>query len=165
MTAAISVLVGIVALLSALLVYAERRVTADDQTPVDYIEALLPRIQCGQCGYPGCRPYAEALVDGTAGINLCPPGGNDTINALAAALGRDPQPLRSDLGRASLDNVATIEEALCIGCGLCLPVCPVDAIIGVSQMMHTVLRERCTGCELCVAPCPVDCITIGKRCG
>ena len=163
MLAAVAVLAAVAASLSALLILGERRLASDSEDPVDRIEKLLPRIQCGQCGFPGCRPYAAALVDGSAAINLCPPGGAQTVQALAAALGRDPEPLRADLGHATLDNVARIDEARCIGCGLCQPVCPVDAIIGIPQMMHTVISDYCTGCELCIAPCPVDCIAMRRR--
>ena len=165
MLVAIAVLAGCAAVLSTLLIFGARRVATDSSEVVDRIEQLLPHIQCGQCGYPGCRPYAEALVAGTAAVNLCPPGGDATLRALADALGRDPAPLRTDLGRASLTNIAVIDEARCIGCGLCRPVCPVDAIIGIPQMMHTVIAADCTGCELCIAPCPVDCISMRERNG
>ncbi len=163
MLQAIAVLAAVAAVLSALAILGERRFGRDNDSPIDRIERLLPRIQCGQCGFPGCRPYAQALVGGTAAVNLCPPGGPETVQELAAALGRAVEPLRTDLGSATLDNVAWIDEARCIGCGLCRPVCPVDAIIGIPQTMHTIIGDRCTGCELCVAPCPVDCISLRRR--
>jgi electron transport complex protein RnfB len=122
------------------------------------IDALLPQTQCTRCGYPGCRPYAEAIADGAAQINQCPPGGSATIRALAELLGREFQALNPANGVESAPRVAWIDESRCIGCARCLPPCPVDAIIGSSKLLHTVLTERCTGCELCLAPCPVDCI-------
>jgi electron transport complex protein RnfB len=122
------------------------------------IDALLPQTQCTRCGYPGCRPYAAAIASGAAEINQCPPGGAATIQVLAKLLGRDVLPLNPVNGVESPPRVAWIDEGRCIGCARCLPPCPVDAIVGASKYMHTVLAERCTGCELCIAPCPVDCI-------
>jgi electron transport complex protein RnfB len=125
---------------------------------VERIDALLPQTQCTRCGYPGCRPYAAAIVAGDAQINQCPPGGSATIRALADLLGRDFQPLNPVNGVESPPSVAWIDEARCIGCARCLPPCPTDAIVGTARYLHTVLVDRCTGCELCLAPCPVDCI-------
>jgi electron transport complex protein RnfB len=122
------------------------------------VDALLPQTQCTRCGYEGCRPYAVAVASGTAAINQCPPGGGETIRALAALLGRAVLPLNPVHGVESAPRVARIDEARCIGCARCLPACPVDAILGAPKFMHTVITERCTGCELCLAPCPVDCI-------
>jgi electron transport complex protein RnfB len=125
---------------------------------VPAIDALLPQTQCMRCGYTGCLPYAEAIASGEAGINQCPPGGTETIVALAALTGRNPLPLNRDNGLEAAPTVAFIDEERCIGCTKCLPPCPVDAIVGAPRRMHTVIAELCTGCELCVAPCPVDCI-------
>ncbi len=127
------------------------------------IDALLPQTQCTRCGYHGCRPYAEAIVAGAAEINQCPPGGTTTIDALARLTGRPALPLNRDCGVEGPELVAVIDETLCIGCAKCLPPCPVDAIVGASRLMHTVIAEDCTGCELCIAPCPVDCITLVPR--
>ena len=127
---------------------------------VEEIDALLPQTQCTRCGYAGCRPYAEAIVHGTAGINQCPPGGAATIAALAARLGREPLPLDPVFGTERPHEIAVIEESRCIGCAKCLPPCPVDAIVGASKHLHTVIAELCTGCALCIAPCPVDCIAL-----
>jgi electron transport complex protein RnfB len=124
----------------------------------DRIDKLLPQTQCGACGYPGCRPYAEAIARGEAGINQCPPGGDRAIAALAALLGREPEPPNPAYGEYRPPRVAWIDEELCIGCVKCIHACPVDAIVGAPKQMHTVLAAECTGCELCVAPCPVDCI-------
>ena len=124
------------------------------------LDALLPQTQCTRCGYPSCREYAEAMADGTAAINRCPPGGTETIVALAALTGRAIEPLNEDNGIESAPKVAFIDEERCIGCTKCLPPCPVDAIVGARQRMHTVIADVCTGCELCVAPCPVDCIVM-----
>ncbi len=122
------------------------------------IDALLPQTQCTRCGYTGCLPYAEAIARGEADINQCPPGGTETIVALAALTGRPATPLNRDNGLEAAPTVAFIDEERCIGCTKCLPPCPVDAITGAARRMHTVIAELCTGCELCVAPCPVDCI-------
>jgi electron transport complex protein RnfB len=129
----------------------------------DDIDALLPQTQCTRCGYPGCAPYARALAAGQAQINQCPPGGEATIAALAALLGRPALPLNPQNGVEGPTLVALIDEEVCIGCAKCLPPCPVDAILGAKQHLHTVLAALCTGCELCVAPCPVDCIRMVPR--
>lgn len=122
------------------------------------IDALLPQTQCRKCGYAGCRPYAEAIAEGRAGINQCPPGGDELARDLAALLGVPFKPLDRAFGEHHPPRVAVIDEATCIGCTLCIQACPVDAILGAAKQMHTVIASECTGCELCVAPCPVDCI-------
>ena len=124
---------------------------------VDAIDALLPQTQCGQCGHPGCRPYAEAIANGSA-INKCPPGGARTIAALAQLLHVQALPLDPVHGKEATRKVAVIREAECIGCTKCITACPVDAILGSAKHMHTVIARECTGCDLCVEPCPVDCI-------
>ncbi|MCS3904288.1 electron transport complex protein RnfB [Methylohalomonas lacus] len=129
-------------------------------TSVEQIDALLPQIHCGQCGYDGCRPYAEALKSGTADINQCPPGGETTRDALAGLLDRPARPIDPERGHAIPPQIARIDESACIGCVKCLRVCPVDAIIGAAKQMHTVIAEDCTGCELCQPACPVDCISM-----
>jgi electron transport complex protein RnfB len=130
----------------------------DRNTLADRIEDLLPQTQCTKCGYAGCRPYAQAVADGAAGYNQCPPGGAEGVARLAALLGKPVIPLNPENGVERPRPLAVIDEALCIGCTLCMQACPVDAIVGAPKLMHTVLAERCTGCDLCVAPCPVDCI-------
>ncbi|HET7062636.1 MAG TPA: electron transport complex subunit RsxB [Rudaea sp.] len=127
---------------------------------VERIDALLPQTQCTRCGYPACRAYAEAIAIGEADFNQCPPGGAAGIVALAALLGRAPKPLNPANGVEKPREVAVIDEAVCIGCTKCIQACPVDAIVGASKWMHTVLVDECTGCDLCIAPCPVDCITM-----
>lgn len=127
---------------------------------VDKIEALLPQTQCGQCSFPGCRPYAEAIASGAADINQCPPGGQDGVDVLADLLGVDSKPLNAEFGEEKPKSVAVIIEKDCIGCTKCIQACPVDAILGAAKMMHTVIANECTGCELCVDPCPVDCIVM-----
>ena len=124
------------------------------------IDALLPQTQCRQCGFPGCRPYAEAIAAGRAGINQCPPGGDDGARALAAVAGAPYAPVDPRFGVTKPPAVASIDEAICIGCMLCIEACPVDAIVGAPKLMHTVIASACTGCELCIAPCPVDCISL-----
>ncbi len=130
-------------------------------TPIaDRIDALLPQTQCEQCGYHGCRPYAEAIARGEAEINQCPPGGAAGIAKLAALLQRPLLPLNPAHGIEKPRALARIVEADCIGCTKCIQACPVDAIIGASKLMHTVIADDCTGCELCVPACPVDCIVL-----
>lgn len=125
---------------------------------VEKIDAILPQTQCKKCGFNGCKPYAQAISDGNADINQCPPGGISGIKKLAALLGVQEKKLNESFGKEQPRKVAFIVEEDCIGCTKCLPPCPVDAIIGASKQMHTVISSACTGCELCVAPCPVDCI-------
>lgn len=127
----------------------------------DQIDALLPQTQCGQCGYAGCRPYAEALAAGLADLDQCPPGGDEGVEGLAALLQRPAKPVNPANGvHKPVASVAFIEEALCIGCMRCIQACPVDAIVGANKLMHTVISDQCTGCELCLPPCPVDCIVM-----
>jgi electron transport complex protein RnfB len=137
--------------------------TRDGGNEVDAIDALLPQTQCTRCDYDGCRPYAQAIAEGSAAINRCPPGGTAGIEALANLLGRETLPLDPTCGTQDDPGVAWIEAADCIGCARCLPVCPVDAIIGAHRYLHTVLEGACTGCELCIESCPVDCITMRPR--
>lgn len=126
----------------------------------DRIDALLPQTQCTRCGYPSCRDYASAVAAGKADINQCPPGGAAGIAALADLLDRKPLPLNPANGVEKPREIAFIDEAVCIGCTKCIQACPVDAIVGASKLMHTILADECTGCELCIAPCPVDCIAM-----
>ncbi|MBM4201519.1 MAG: RnfABCDGE type electron transport complex subunit B [Gammaproteobacteria bacterium] len=126
----------------------------------DRIDALLPQTQCRQCGYAGCRPYAEAIARGTADINQCPPGGTTGIAALAALLACAPKPLNPKHGIEQPLHLAVIDEPRCIGCTLCIQACPVDAIVGAAKLMHTVIAAECTGCRLCIPPCPVECIVM-----
>jgi electron transport complex protein RnfB len=162
MSAILVILLLCAALITTMIINKPRTVDKPDMTQlvVNEIESLLPQTQCGQCGYPGCRPYAEAVARGDAGINRCPPGGELTMQAIAVLLGRNPLPLPEGTSAAEPARVAVIDEELCIGCVKCINACPVDAIIGAPKLMHTIIRQNCTGCELCVAPCPVDCISM-----
>ncbi len=143
----------------AILGYAARRFKVEADPIVDQIDEILPQSQCGQCGYPGCRPYAEAVGNNGEAINKCAPGGEQTMLKLSALLNVDPQPLDGgEEVQAPVRTVAWIDEENCIGCTKCIQACPVDAIVGATRAMHTVLSDVCTGCDLCVAPCPTDCI-------
>ncbi|MDR2788192.1 MAG: electron transport complex subunit RsxB [Candidatus Accumulibacter sp.] len=142
-------------ILGAALGYASIRFRVEGNPLVEKIEAILPQTQCGQCGYPGCKPYAKAIAEGEAEINRCPPGGQEGVVKLADLLGREVEPLDVE---ERPRQVAFIDERSCIGCTLCLQACPVEAIIGAAKQMHTVAAALCTGCELCVTPCPVECI-------
>ncbi|MFT6274488.1 MAG: electron transport complex protein RnfB [Halioglobus sp.] len=137
--------------------FAAVRFKTEGNPIADQINELLPQTQCGQCGFPGCRPYSQAIADGEA-INKCPPGGEGTIQALADLLDVDVMPLDEEHGEEKVTTVAYIREAECIGCTKCIQACPVDAILGAAKLMHTVIVSECTGCDLCVEPCPVDCI-------
>jgi electron transport complex protein RnfB len=127
---------------------------------VEALDAALPQTQCRRCGEPDCRRYAEALADGRAEIDRCPPGGAEGIVRLAGIIGRAPRPLDATCGQEGPRRLAVIDEALCIGCTLCIQACPVDCIVGAAKRMHTVIEPQCTGCELCVPACPVDCIAL-----
>ncbi|MCF1439313.1 MAG: electron transport complex subunit RsxB [Shewanella sp.] len=151
------VLLTLLALIfGVILGFAAQKFKVEGNPVVDQLEATLPQTQCGQCGYPGCRPYAEAIANGEK-INRCPPGGTATMEKLAELMGVDPEPVAA-AEEDPIKKVAYIREAECIGCTKCIQACPVDAIVGTGKMMHTVIAADCTGCDLCVAPCPVDCI-------
>ena len=155
---AVLLLAGLAAAFGALLGFASVRFRVEGNPIVDQINDVLPQTQCGQCGYPGCKPYAEAIADGEK-INKCPPGGESTIQSLADLLGVEPEPLDAEHGaEKDVPLVAVIREDECIGCTKCIQACPVDAILGAAKQMHTVIADECTGCDLCVEPCPVDCI-------
>ena len=155
---ALIALVGLAAAFGALLGFAAEKFKTEGNPIADEINNILPQTQCGQCGYPGCRPYAEAIADGEA-INKCPPGGEAGVQALADLLDLEPLPLDAEHGEAKkVTTVAFIREDECIGCTKCIQACPVDAILGAAKQMHTVIISECTGCDLCVEPCPVDCI-------
>lgn len=138
--------------------YAAMRFKVEGNPVVEQVETVLPQLQCGKCGYAGCRPYAEAVVRGEARINQCPPGGESGMLALADLLDQTPQTFQAEQPKLR----AVIDEVQCIGCTKCIQICPVDAIVGAPKHMHTVIEQECTGCELCVAPCPVDCIQMVK---
>jgi Na+-translocating ferredoxin:NAD+ oxidoreductase subunit B len=157
---AVGVAAGLAVVLGAALGWLATRLRADADSLVERLDALLPQTQCGQCRYPGCRPYAVAIASGEAGTDRCPPGGEATARALATLLGREPRPVDPRYGETRPPQVAVIDEARCIGCALCLPACPVDAIVGAPRFVHTVIEAQCTGCELCLPPCPVDCIVL-----
>lgn len=158
MLTAVLALTALAIIFGLLLGFAAVRFKVEGDPLVDQIDAILPQTQCGQCGYPGCRPYATAIANGEADINRCPPGGETTIIALADLLGKEPIPLDAEVGEEKPKMVAIIDENTCIGCTLCIQACPVDAILGAAKQMHTIIEAECTGCELCVEPCPVDCI-------
>jgi electron transport complex protein RnfB len=160
MLTALLVMAGLAVALGAVLGFANLKFRVEGSPLVEKIDAILPQTQCGQCSFPGCRPYAEAIAKGEADINQCPPGGEDGVHQLAELLGVEPKPLNEAHGITKPKSVAVIDEETCIGCTLCIQACPVDAIVGAAKHMHTVIAAECTGCELCLPPCPVDCIAM-----
>ncbi|MCF6300274.1 MAG: electron transport complex subunit RsxB [Proteobacteria bacterium] len=145
-------------LFGLLIVFVSRKFKVTGNPVVDQINQILPQTQCGQCNYPGCKPYAEAIVKGDAPINQCPPGGEEGIRQLAELLDIDVLTLNPENGSEESDQIVEVIEAECIGCTKCIQVCPVDAILGAAKKMHTVIADECTGCDLCIPVCPVDCI-------
>ncbi|GAA4818371.1 electron transport complex subunit B [Marinicella pacifica] len=146
-------------LFGLMIVWVARKFKVEGNPVVEQINQVLPQTQCGQCGYPGCKPYAEAIAKGEAPINQCPPGGQEGIRKLAALLDVEELELNPDNGvEDEVDTIVEIIEADCIGCTKCIQVCPVDAIVGAAKHMHTIIGDECTGCDLCIPACPVDCI-------
>ncbi len=155
MFTAIAAIAVLASVLGLLLGYSAIRFKVEGDPIADQIDGLLPQTQCGQCGHPGCRPYAESIARGEDEINRCVPGGEATVLALADLLGREPVALDT---HEKPPSVAVIDEQACIGCTLCLQACPVDAIVGAPKQLHGIIAAECTGCELCIPPCPVECI-------
>jgi electron transport complex protein RnfB len=147
-------------ILGLVLGYAAIKFKIDGNPLVDQIDALLPQTQCGQCDFAGCRPYAEAIAKGEAQINQCPPGGQEGVDALAELLDVETLQLNEAFGENTTEHVVYVDEQVCIGCTLCIQACPVDAFVGASKVMTTVIEDECTGCDLCIPVCPVDCIHI-----
>ena len=160
MLIALTIMLGLALVLGAFLGYAALKFKVEGDPLIARIDAILPQTQCGQCGFPGCKPYATAIAEGRADINQCPPGGDAGVHQLADLMGMEYKPLNAENGAEKPKAVAFIDEDICIGCTLCIQACPVDAILGAAKHMHTIIAVECTGCELCVAPCPVDCISM-----
>lgn len=160
MLTALLAMAGLALFLGLVLGYAAIKFKVEESPLVQKIDAILPQTQCGQCGFPGCKPYATAIAAGEADINQCPPGGEEGIRKLSELLGVEPKPLNAEHGVTKPKSVAVIDENICIGCTLCIQACPVDAILGAAKHMHTIIASECTGCELCLPPCPVDCISM-----
>ena len=158
MIIAIVVLALLASVFGLILGFASVRFKVKGDPLVDNIDQILPQTQCGQCGYPGCRPYAEAIANGDV-ITKCPPGGQAGVEKLAALLGVEVPVLDEPL-EDTVKKVAFINEDMCIGCTKCIQACPVDAIVGGTKSIHTVIKDECTGCNLCVSPCPTDCIEL-----
>ncbi|ALG66538.1 electron transport complex subunit RsxB [Beggiatoa leptomitoformis] len=157
---AILLMAGLTLVFGLILGLAAVKFKVEGNPIVDKINDVLPQLQCGKCGYPGCHPYAEAVATENADINLCPPGGENGMLALAHLLDREPKPLSEEHSAEKPKAIVVINEQICIGCTLCIQACPVDAILGSAKHMHTIIASECTGCELCIAPCPVDCISL-----
>ncbi len=157
---AVIILISMGLIFGAILGYSAVKFKVEGNPLVEQIDALLPQTQCGQCDYPGCKPYAEAIAAGEAPINKCVPGGEDTMEDIADLLGVDPEPLEPGQQASPEATVVFIREPDCIGCTKCIQACPVDAILGAAKQMHTVIVQNCTGCDLCIPVCPTDCIDI-----
>ena len=160
MLTALLAMAGLALFLGLVLGFAAIKFKVEESPLVQKIDAILPQTQCGQCNFPGCKPYATAIAAGEADINQCPPGGEEGIRKLAELLGVEAKPLNAEHGVTKPKSLAVIDENICIGCTLCIQACPVDAILGAAKHMHTVIAAECTGCELCLPPCPVDCISM-----
>ena len=160
MLTAILVMVSIAVVIGLTLGWSAIKLKVEGNPLAEKIDAILPQTQCGQCGFPGCKPYANAIAKGEADINQCPPGGEDGVKKLAELLGVEAKPLDETHGTPKPKSAAFIDEQTCIGCTLCIQACPVDAIVGAAKQMHSIIAAECTGCELCLPPCPVDCITM-----
>ncbi len=164
MLSALFVMAGLAIVLGAILGFSAIKFHVEGNPLVEQINAILPQTQCGQCSFPGCKPYATAIAAGEADINRCPPGGDEGIHKLADFLGDilgvTYKPFGGETAAPKPKAFAFIDENTCIGCTLCIQACPVDAIAGAAKQMHTIITAECTGCELCVAPCPVDCISM-----
>jgi electron transport complex protein RnfB len=158
MLTAIIAISSLALIFGLILGYSSLRFHVEEDPMAEKISELLPQSQCGQCGFPGCTPYAEAIAGGSAEINLCPPGGEATMISIAQLLGVEPVSMGADGEEEALPSTAFVREEECIGCTMCLKACPVDAIIGSTRQMHTIIAAECTGCEACIEPCPVDCI-------
>ncbi|MDX1796829.1 MAG: electron transport complex subunit RsxB [Hydrogenovibrio sp.] len=158
MLSAILIFLGLAILFGLLLGYASIRFKVEGNPVADQIDQILPQTQCGQCGFPGCRPYAEALANGESEVNLCVPGGHEVMIEIAEITHREPKEMEAPEKTLEGKIVAVIDEDICIGCVHCIKACPVDAIVGATKLMHTVIESECTGCEKCIPVCPVDCI-------
>ncbi|PLA74932.1 electron transport complex subunit RsxB [Hydrogenovibrio sp. SC-1] len=158
MIAALIIFLVMAILFGLLQGYASVRFKVEGNPLAEQINQLLPQTQCGQCGFPGCKPYAEALAEGESEVNLCIPGGHKTMIEIAEITHREPKEMAETAPTSQQKLVAKIDESICIGCVHCIKVCPVDAILGATKKMHTVIEQECTGCELCVPVCPVDCV-------
>ena len=158
MLEAIIIFIGLALLFGLLLGYASIRFKIEGNPVAERIDKILPQTQCGQCGFPGCKPYAEALANGETEVNLCIPGGREVMIEISEITGLEPKEMEETEEEDKPKEIAYIDEDLCIGCVLCIKECPVDAILGATKLMHTVIKQECTGCEKCVPVCPVDCI-------
>lgn len=161
--AALVILLILIALCGLLLGFFAEKFKVEADPLAEKIDKILPQTQCGQCGFPGCKPYAQAIADGVADINQCPPGGQEGVDKIAEILGVESKSLSAEHGAEKEPEVAFIIEDWCIGCTKCIQACPVDAILGSNRKMHTIIADECTGCTLCVDPCPVNCIVMKPR--
>ncbi|NPA72848.1 MAG: electron transport complex subunit RsxB [Gammaproteobacteria bacterium] len=158
MIEAIIIFVGLALIFGLLLGYAAIRFKVEGNPVSEQIDKILPQTQCGQCGFPGCKPYADALSNEETEVNLCVPGGHEVMILISEITGLEPKEMDAENEAPAVKETAFIDEDVCIGCVLCIKACPVDAILGATKLMHTVIQSECTGCEKCVPVCPVDCI-------
>ncbi|BBP46075.1 electron transport complex subunit B [Thiosulfatimonas sediminis] len=160
---AILIFLGLALAFGLALGFAAVRFKVEGNPLAEQLDRELPQTQCGQCGFPGCKPYAEALANGQSEVNLCVPGGTEVMIKIAQITGREEKPMDASVDETKPPMTAWIDEDLCIGCVLCIKACPVDAILGATKMMHTVIQAECTGCDLCAPACPVDCIEMKPK--
>ncbi len=182
----IGVLAGLGATFGFLLAFADKRIAVKLNPLIHEVEELLPKGQCGACGFPGCGKYAEAVVENeSVAPNLCVPGGSEVAQAVASLTGKvaeEVEPCTARVlcrGSAELAMQRYLYDGLpdcraahltmggykaceygCLGFGNCVKVCKFDAIHMGANGLPVIDQQRCTGCGSCVQECPRNVIDL-----